>query len=332
MRGLLVVNPRATTTSPRVIDVLVHAFSADIDLDVTVTTHRGHGRSLGERARSEGMDVVVTLGGDGVINEVVNGMLDDGPGPDVPMLAPVPGGSANVFARSLGIPNDAVEATGLLLEQLRDGVSRSIGLGTARWTTTQGTESVDHWFLANAGIGIDAQIIEAMERHRAAGRAATPLRYLSTTLTAYFRHTNRKVPALTIVDESVQGAPPTWPAADEPDRVIDGGFFAFIQNTSPWTFFGTFPINPCPEASFDTGLDLFAMRRMRVPTTLVAATRMIRGRGTADARGGLVTWHDREAFAIHATRPVPFQIDGERIGPVCDVRFTARPAAIRVVC
>ncbi len=332
MRGLLVVNPHATTTSPRVIDVIVHAFSADIDLDVTFTTHRGHGHSLGERARAEGMDVVVTLGGDGVINEVVNGMLDDGPGPDVPMLAPVPGGSANVVARSLGIPNDAVEATGLLLEQLRDGVSRTIGVGRAEWEAAGTTEAGAQWLLANAGMGLDAEVIDAMERHRAAGRSATPLRYLSTTLSAFFRDTDRKEPSLTIRDESPRRAPITWPSAEAGGAVVNDGFFAVIQNTSPWTFLGTRPINPCPKASFETGLDMFALRRMHVPTALVAATRMIRGTGSRDARGGLVTWHDRSTVSIHAIRPVPFQIDGERIGPVCDVRFTAHPAALRVVC
>ena len=333
MRGLLVVNPHATTTSSRVVDVIVHAFSADIDLDVTFTTHRGHGRSLGERARAEGMDVVVTLGGDGVINEVVNGMLADGPGADVPMLAPVPGGSANVVARALGIPNDAVEATGLLLEQLRDGISRTIGVGRAEWPACDTTEPGAQWFLANAGLGIDAEIIDAMERHRAAGRSATPLRYLSTTLSAFFRHTDRKEPALTITDESPSGAPSTWPSSGPASgQIVEDAFFTFVQNTSPWTFLGSRPLNPCPDASFDTGLDMFALRRMHVPTALVAATRMLRGAGTRDARGGLVTWHDRTAFSIHAVRPVPFQIDGERIGPVRDVRFGAHPAALRVVC
>lgn len=311
MRGLLVVNPRATTTSPRVVDVIVHAFSADIDLDVTVTTHRGHGLSLGERARAESMDVVVTLGGDGVVNEVTNGMLAAGVGPEVPMLAPVPGGSANVFARSLGIPNDAVEATGLLLEQLRENRFRTIGLGQAN----------DRWFLANSGVGIDAEIIAAMEKHRAAGRSATPLRYLTTTLNAYFRHTDRKHPALTVL-----------PQDDSVGQPVDEAFFAFVQNTAPWTFLGAIPINPCPDASFDTGLDLFALRRLKVPTTLVAATRMIRGRGRGDARGGLVSWHDQSGFTIRASRPVAFQIDGEGVGDVTEVVYRSHPAALRVVC
>lgn len=313
MRGLLVVNPRATTTSPRVVDVIVHAFSDQLDLDVTVTTHKGHGILLGERARAEGLDIVVTLGGDGVVNEVTNGLLADGPGPGVPMLAPVPGGSANVFARSLGLPNDAVEATGLLLEAIRAGSSRTIGLGTAN----------DRWFLANAGLGIDAEIIAAMERHRKAGRAATPARYFTTTLNAFFRGTNRREPALTLTRVGSDGT--------SVER-HEGVFFAFVQNTSPWTYFGTLPVNPCPEASFDEGLDVFALRRMRVPTALVAARRMLTSSTGGSSRGGILAWHDQPGFTLTAVRPTALQIDGEGVGEATEVVFASRPAALRVVC
>ena len=184
MRGLLVVNPRATTTSPRVTDVIVHALSDEVDLDVTVTTHRGHAVLLGQAAVEQELDLVMTLGGDGVVNEVVNGMLARGPDPTVPLLAPIPGGSANVFARSLGIPTDPVEATGLLLDRLRGGSFREIGLGRAN----------DRWFVANAGLGLDAEVIAAMERHRKAGHAATPTRYLLTTLTEFFRGRTARSP------------------------------------------------------------------------------------------------------------------------------------------
>lgn len=314
MRGLLVVNPRATTTSPRVVDVIVHAFSSEIDLEVCVTTHRRHGVTLGERARAEDMDVVVTLGGDGVVNEVANGLIGDGPGPRMPMLATVPGGSANVFARSLGLPNDAVEATGQILEALREGRSRRIGVGRAG----------DHWFVANAGLGLDAEIIAAMERHRARGRSATPLRYVTTTLNAYFRGTDRRRPALTLTRP--------WPVPEgRRAEVVDHAFVAFVQNTAPWTYLGTLPVNPCPDASFDTGLDLFSLRGLAVPTALVAAGRLLRGRGSWDARGALVTWHDQSGFLVEASRPVALQIDGEGQGDVTRVEFRAHPEALTVV-
>ena len=307
------VNPRATTTSPRVIDVIVHALSDEMELDVTVTTHKGHGILLGELALESELDTVVTLGGDGVVNEVVNGMLSRGPGDHVPMLATVPGGSANVFARTLGLPTDSVEATGLILERLRAGSIRTLGLGRAN----------DRWFVANAGLGIDAEIIAAMERHRKAGRTATPARYLTTTLNEFFRSTNRKDPALTLTH-------PPGPDGSEGQR-IEGVFLAIMQNTSPWTFFGNWPMSPCPEASFDTALDVFAVRRMGIPTALRTARRMLTSRTGGDVRGGIVVWHDIPEFTLTGSRPVELQIDGEGMGSTTQVVFTSHPAALRVV-
>ncbi len=313
MRGLLVVNPRATTTSPRVIDVIVNALSNELDLDVTVTTHKGHGVVLGEMALEQGLDIVITLGGDGVVNEVTNGILSRGPGPHVPLLAVVPGGSGNVFARTLGLPTDAVEATGLLLDRLRDNVTRTVSAGRAN----------DRWFVANAGIGIDAEIIAAMEKQRKGGKTATPARYLRTTIMEFFRSTNRKAPALTLTRP---------PGPDAPTgETLEGVFLAIVQNTSPWTYFGSWPLSPCPDASFETGLDVFALRRMRLATALVAAQRMIRSSSGGSMRGGLEVWHDQSEFTLTASRPVEFQIDGEGMGSVEEVRFTAHRAALTVV-
>ena len=128
MRALLVVNPSATTTSPRTREVLVRALGSEIELEVAQTDHRGHAFELGRRAATERMDVVVSLGGDGTVNEVVNGLLSEGPRRDLPHLAVVPGGSSNVFARAVGLPRDPVEATGAILDALRDGSRRTIGL------------------------------------------------------------------------------------------------------------------------------------------------------------------------------------------------------------
>lgn len=105
-------------------------------LEAVTTEYRGHARDLGRRAaESDDIDLVVALGGDGTVNEVVNGLLHHGPDPDgLPGLAVVPGGSTNVFARALGLPNDAVEATGALLDALRERRERTVGLGLAAGT------------------------------------------------------------------------------------------------------------------------------------------------------------------------------------------------------
>ena len=104
MRALLVVNPVATSTSRRTREVLVSALERDLKLDVAHTTRRGHAAELARQARLDGLDLVVILGGDGTVNEVVNGLLDAGPHDGVPALGVVPGGGTNVFARALGLP------------------------------------------------------------------------------------------------------------------------------------------------------------------------------------------------------------------------------------
>src|SRR6185369_4535651 len=162
MRALLVCNPKATTTSERARDVLVRALRSETDLDVEYTRRRGHAITLAREARKGGADMVVALGGDGTVNEVVNGLLHDGTGPDVPALAVVSGGSTNVFARALGLPMDWAEGTGVILEAIRAGRSRQIGLGRAD----------DRYFTFCAGYGLDAEVIQRVERARLRGRKA----------------------------------------------------------------------------------------------------------------------------------------------------------------
>ena len=306
MRGLLVVNPHATTTSPRVTDVLVQALSRELDLEVTVTTHKGHGIEIGERARMEGLDIVVTLGGDGIIHEVVNGLLADGVREGLPRLATVPGGSGNVFARALGLPADPVEATGHLLDSVRNGNTRRIGLGRA----------ADRWFITNAGIGLDAEVIDAMEEQRRAGHTATPVRYLATVIRHTFWVTDRGNPRLSL---------------RRPGRLtVDGVFHVIVQNTKPWTYFGTWPIQPCPDASFDTGLDVFALRSLDTTNTLRAARRMIMHAKSGSTRNSIVIWHDVDAFTVTVSVPKGLQIDGESIGLVTEVHFESVPDALEV--
>jgi hypothetical protein len=108
MRALLVVNPKATATTARARDVLAHALASETKLDVVHTNARGHAMELARQAAVDGLDLVVALGGDGTVNEVVNGLLTNGPGPGIPALAVVPGGSTNVFARALGLRDTIV--------------------------------------------------------------------------------------------------------------------------------------------------------------------------------------------------------------------------------
>ena len=316
MRGVLIVNPHATTTSPLTTDVIVQAASHELDLEVTCTTHRGHAVKIARDARNRHLDVVLTLGGDGLVNEVINGLLEpDAEGP-VPSIAPIPGGSANVFARALGIPTDPVEATGLILQAARGSRGRMIGLGLAAVERATGVE--DRWFAANAGMGIDAQIIESVDQQRMRGRSATPMRYLTTTVREVLTRIDRTNPALTVVRSGMA-----------PVRDV---FMCLVQNTAPWTYFGPWPIDPNPLASFDTGLDLFAMKSLGPWATARAARRMVMRTPGLLPSTGLLSWHDVAEFGVEASREVPMQVDGESVGTVRGARFLACPDAIRVLC
>jgi diacylglycerol kinase family enzyme len=331
MRALLVVNPASTTASPRTREVLLAALEGELKLEIVETTHRSHATELGRQARRDGLELVIALGGDGTVNEVVNGLLDEGPRDDVPDLAVVPGGGANVFARALGIPRDPVEATGALLTALRDRRRRSIGLG-----------QVDQrWFTFNAGLGWDAEVVRAVDRQRHESASVHPDGRSSTRSSDYFRaairgfflDTDRRHPALT-----VHFTDPTEPADDGAEDGVDesgevtGLHLVMVANTAPWTYLGARPIGPFPRASFDYGLDLYGLRTLRTLSTLrqvrqVVSRRQIEPRGRAALHR-----HDLGGFRVTAARPVALQVDGEPLGERDEAVFRSIPDALRVVC
>jgi len=310
MRALLVVNQQATTTSQRSRDVLIRALESTVDLTVVYTRRRRHAMELARQAVGE-MSLVVVHGGDGTINEVVNGLMAGGGGPaERPALAVVPGGSTNVFARALGLPADWVEATGVILEALRERRSRTIGLGRAD----------DRYFTFCAGLGIDAAVVRRVEQARFRGRTSSPILYAQSLTSEYLFGGGRDRPDITIEIESGGDSLRT-------DRLAT----VIIQNTSPWTYLGRRPINPNPEAAFEAGLSVFAVRSLAIPTVL-RTLRQLFATGRAPRGRHVIRWPDLEALALHSTSAQAFQLDGDYLGERYRVRLTAIPDALRVIC
>ncbi|MBB5923104.1 diacylglycerol kinase family enzyme [Actinoalloteichus hoggarensis] len=306
MRALLVTNPQATTTTPGTRDVLAHALASAVKLDLVETGYRGHAADAAAQARADGLDLVVALGGDGTVNEVVNGLLRDGTGDDVPMLAVVPGGSANVFARALGISREPVEATYQVLQALEARRSRSVGLGRVD----------DRWFTFNAGLGWDADVVRAVERQREAGRVATPLRYARIAFDRYLRSAMRK-PSLTV---ELPGREP-----------ITGCHLTFVSNTTPWTYLGPYAMHTNPDCSFDSGLGVFALDTMRAPTVLRHLAQVFGGRPAGPRGARLLREDDVASLVVRCDRPMGLQVDGDFLGLREKVRFNAAPKALEVV-
>lgn len=300
------MNPKATTTTQKGRDVLARALRSDLEVEVAETRNRGHAAALACRAAREGTELVVALGGDGTVNEVVNGLLTDGPREGLPTLAVVPGGSTNVFARTLGIPNNPVEATGEILDALRTGRRRRIGLGRAN----------DRWFTFTAGFGFDAEVIHRIERRRRRGSNLTHAQYVRAAVTHFYAGTDRRHPAITMERPG-----------EEP---LPGIFFAIVSNTSPWTYLGSRPVQPTPEASFDTGLDIFAPRRMGTVRTLRHVSQVLRQKSHPHGRH-LTHMHDLAEFTLVAERPTAFEVDGDYLGERERVEFTATPQVLDVL-
>lgn len=305
MRVLVVTNPRASAMSVRQRDVLAHAVASEADLEVAETENRGHAAALACRAMRNGTDVVVALGGDGTVNEVINGLLTDGVHASVPALGIVPAGSTNVFVRALGLPNDSIEATGSLLEGLRSGRRRPVSLGMAD----------DRYFCFAAGLGFDAAIVHGVERKRRQGKRSTHVLYSRVGVTEFLK-SDRRRPKLHV---------------ELPDGTrYDSVHFAIIANADPWTYVGNRPLHPTPEVSFDTGLAIYARRRMSTPGMLWSMARMSGNRPHVGGFGAHVV-HDLEHVTLIADEPMPFQIDGDALDTHDKVTFRSVPNAINVV-
>jgi diacylglycerol kinase family enzyme len=296
------------------IDLAVRSLAGLVDLDVERTQYRGHARELAAAAHAE---LIIVLGGDGSINEVVNGVMDisgpngtapggDGSTGNPPLIAVIPGGGANVFARALGLPVDAAAAIRRLREVIAAGRYRTIGLGLAG----------DRYFTFTAGLGMDAETVREVERLRAAGRReSTPL-FLRTMMRQYYS-TDRRRPALTLERD---GQPP-----------ISDLFLTIITNRSPWTYFRDRPLLPVPNPDFNSGLDVLALRRIRLATIFNAIGQMLYIRSRPLRGRDMLSVLGSESLTVRSARPIAFQVDGEYLGETKAVKFQFVPHALRVV-
>jgi diacylglycerol kinase family enzyme len=312
VRALLIVNPHATSTTQLRRDVIVQALASAVELEVVETRYRGHATGLAGTAVSGGYGLVLTLGGDGTVNEAINGIAGAGRGQQgqaerLPALAALPGGQANVFTRALGLPADPVDAAGTILRALAERRDRAIGLGHAD----------GRYFGFNAGLGFDAEVVRAVEGRRAHGRALTPALYLRTALRQFFRITDRRRPALTLLADGIT----------PPARLFAG----IVTNTSPWTYLGRRAVRPNPHAGFDTGLDLFGLSSLGTVSTLRAVRQMLSARDGPPRGSAILTLHDQASLTLTADRPVAFQVDGEYVGEREMVTFQSVPRALRVI-
>lgn len=305
MRLQLIVNVSASAVTPRVRVVIAQALAAEHDLEVAQTAARGHATELAAEAAADGREVVAVLGGDGTVNEVANGLVGTGTS-----LAVLPGGSTNVFARTLGVKADPVEATHQLLETLRRDDPpwrRKIGLGRAN----------GRHFLFHASAGFDAAIVDRVERRGRLKRYASHPLFVVEAVDTWLRHYDRDRPRLQVKTE---GSDPV------------AGYMAVFLNSDPYTYAGRRPLHLAPGTDLEGGLSFFVLRSLALHSLLGVAGRAL-GSGKRVARHPKVyAVTDQSDGVLEALGgPVPHQCDGEYLGETEHLVIGYHPDALDLV-
>jgi diacylglycerol kinase family enzyme len=303
-RMLVIVNPYATTVSDRLKNLVVYALQGRYDVEAIDTQAQGHATELCHAAAEEGYDVVVAFGGDGTVNEVANGLV----GTDTPLTC-LPGGATNVFGRILGIPNDVVDATEHLLRMADEFRPRRVDTGLVN----------GRHFVFASGVGLDASVVERVDAHPY--RKAKFGEY-------YFTYA-----AISSFNKTYLFNPPRM-RVEAAGKTIDG-VTVIVQNSDPFSYFGTRPIRVAEGAGLDTGtLGLVVLRRatlLEVPTLI---PRIFTGRSGSVTRHRQVSGFDPvDALTVTSAdgRPLPLEADGDFLGNYDRIEYGVAPGSLPVV-
>ena len=296
--AVLIVNPNAGRLSERAREQVVQELRARFDLEAHATTARDTGIAIAARAASDGARLVIAFGGDGHVNEVANGLA----GTDS-SLAVVPGGTMNVFARALGLPLDPIESIDYLVRNL-DKKPKTVNLG----------KMDDRYFTFSAGCGFDAEAAERVERYVPAKRRFGEMFFYWSAfrvLSGSYKHRN-------------------------PSMRLRGGFgevevaMAIACNTGPYAFFAGRPIVLAPEVKLEEGLDIFALKKMRVEALPTYVWHVL-GSSAISEHPDAFYEHDLEEFEIVAEdKPFYRHVDGEPLPPAHSARFSLARDILKV--
>jgi diacylglycerol kinase family enzyme len=303
-RMLVIVNPYATTVSDRLRNLVVYALESRYSVEAVDTETPGHATQLCREAAREGHDVIVAFGGDGTVNEAANGLA----GSDTPLTA-LPGGSTNVWSRTLGIPNDVVDATEHLLRMADDFQPRRVDLARVN----------DRHFVFSSGIGLDASVVERVDVHPYRKARLGPWYYTYAALATFNRRYLVNPPRVRV---------------EAGGRSVEA-VTVIVQNSDPFTYFAKRPIRVCRGAGLDTGeISVCALKRatpLDIPTVIA---RVFSARAETVGRHRQIESLGPMASARVETadgRPFPLQVDGDYVGEFEAVEYSVLPLGLAAV-
>ncbi len=309
-RMLIIVNPYATTVSDRLKNLVVYALQGRYDVEAVTTEAQNHATEIGREACDGGYDLVVAFGGDGTLNEVANGLA----GTDVPVSI-LPGGSTNVVCRTLGIPNDVVDATEHLLGMADDFHPKRVDLGVAG----------ERRFVFACGAGLDAMVVKRVDAHPRLKARAGEWYYTWAAVTGFNRH-------------YLMGEPARLRLRSERGEVE--GITTVAQNSDPFTYFGERTVRVCTDAALDNGtLSVAMLKRAALRDMPTVMARCLWDRFPAIDHKQIDHFpHLMEARVDSVSAApngesitFPVQVDGDYIGDHTSLELGIEPAALSIV-
>jgi diacylglycerol kinase family enzyme len=302
-RMLIIVNPYATTVSDRLRHLVVYALQGRFEVDAVDTQARGHATEICREAAHEGYDVVVAFGGDGTVNEAANGLL----GSSTPLCC-LPGGSANVFGKIIGIPGDLVDATEHLLAMADDWHPRKVDLGVVN----------GRCFTFASGLGLDASVVERVDSNPRMKARLGAYYFTWVAVTTFVRRYLVRPPRLRV---------------DAGERTLEG-VTAIVQNGSPFTYFQNRPIEIAEGATLDSGaLAAGVLHRATAVSMPFIAWRALSRRARVLRHRQVTGLAELHELTVRSAddRPLPLQVDGDYVGEVAEARYSILPDALNVI-
>jgi diacylglycerol kinase family enzyme len=303
-RMLLIVNPHASSVSHEMRDLVVRALESRFELETIDTRAPGHALSISREAAGGDYDVVVALGGDGTVNEAANGLL----GSPTP-LSCLPGGSANVFAKMLGIPSDLLDATEHLMALDDDWRRRKIDLGVVNGRA----------FTCNSGIGLDAMVVERVDSNPRLKARLGPYYFAWVTFSTFLRRYLVRPPRMRVQANG---------------RTLEG-VLAIIQNGATFTYFHDRPIEIAEDVELDSGaLGGGVLHRASLVSMPSIAWRALSRRARVLRHRQVSPLAELSELTVNSAdgRPLPLQADGDYLGEVTEARYSVLPDALQIVC